>query len=145
MVREVSFLDCKILAELMKQLGYPITHDNMLNRIQLYQQNQFHKAWVLESDDIVVGCIAVAITERFHRPGRTMRIVALVVDEQNRRRGIGRLLMEHAESFAKENGCDAIELTSGTHRSKTGTHNFYKSLGYKELNDIKKYIAKKLL
>jgi hypothetical protein len=30
------------------------------------------------------------------------------------------------------------------HREKLGSHKFYQSLGYSELNEIKKYFAKKL-
>lgn len=52
--------------------------------------------------------------------------------------------MSIAEKFAMEQGCSHIELTSGVYREKLGSHKFYQSLGYIELNDIKKYFAKKL-
>lgn len=53
-------------------------------------------------------------------------------------------LIETAENYAKEKKCCHIEMTSGSHRAKIGSHDFYKKLGYIELNKIKKYFAKKL-
>ncbi len=43
------------------------------------------KAWVAEKSGEVVGCIAVAITNYFHRAGSFLRVIAVIVDEQQRR------------------------------------------------------------
>jgi N-acetylglutamate synthase-like GNAT family acetyltransferase len=143
-IREACLSDSAAIADLMGQLGYPTTAEIMSDRIKLYQQDRLHKALVAELEGVVIGCVALAISERFHRVGRTMRIMGLIVDAEHRRQGAGKLLMESAEKFAQENNCDVIELTSGMHRDALGSHDFYKRLGYTELNDIKKYMAKKL-
>ncbi|WP_346660175.1 GNAT family N-acetyltransferase [Amycolatopsis sp. QT-25] len=52
----------------------------------------------------VAGQVAVHVFPFFERTGNTGRIVALVVDEQARRRGIGDHLMTAAESFAARHG-----------------------------------------
>jgi ribosomal protein S18 acetylase RimI-like enzyme len=52
----------------------------------------------------------------------------LVVDPNQRRRGAGRLLMEHAERIATEAGCELVELTSAIDRADA--HAFYRALGY---------------
>ncbi len=142
--REVQVTDASVLGSLMEQLGYPVDPIIMRENIQKYIQLPNQKAWVAEKSGKVVGCIAVAITNYFHRPGSFLRVIAMIVDERERRSGIGKNLMNFAEKFALDQGCSHIELTSGMHREKLGSHEFYRSLGYIELNGIKKYFAKKL-
>jgi len=59
-----------------------------------------------------------------------MRITALVVDRRSRRRGIGRLLVAHALSWADQAGCQLVELTSALNRAEA--HAFYRSLGFEQ-------------
>jgi ribosomal protein S18 acetylase RimI-like enzyme len=60
--------------------------------------------------------------------GPIVRVTALVVDGQARRRGMGKLLMEHAERMGSAAGCEFVELTSATDRAEA--HAFYRSIGY---------------
>lgn len=143
--REVQLADAPFLVPLMEQLGYPIDAAIIRENIQNYVQLPTQKAWVVEKSGQVIGCIAVAITYYFHRPKSSLRIIALIVDELERRSGIGKNLIDLAEKFAFDQGCSHIELTSGAHRGKLGSHDFYRSLGYAELNETKKYFAKKLI
>lgn len=142
--REVRVADASLLVSLMDQLGYPIEASIIRENIQKYIELPNQKAWVAEKSGKIVGCIAVAITNYFHRPGSFLRVIAMIVDEQERRCGIGKNLMDFAEKFAIDHGCSHIELTSGMHREKLGSHEFYRALGYTELNSTKKYFAKKL-
>lgn len=142
--REVQISDAHSLAPLMGQLGYPIDEKTLRENTQKYLFLPTQKTWVAESAGQIVGCIAVAITNYFHRNGSFLRVIAMIVDHEHRRAGIGKILMDIAEKFAREQGCSHIELTSGMHREKLGSHKFYQSLGYSELNEIKKYFAKKL-
>jgi|JI9StandDraft_1071089.scaffolds.fasta_scaffold10315_3 ribosomal-protein-alanine N-acetyltransferase len=143
-LREVQISDAPSLVPLMDQLGYPIDEKTLCENIQKYLSLPTQKAWVAESTGQIAGCIAVAITNYFHRPGSFLRVITMVVDNGYRRSGIGRTLMSLAEKFAKDHGCSHVELTSGMHREKLGSHKFYQSLGYIALNESKKYFAKKL-
>lgn len=142
--REVHPADLPALISLMEQLGYPIEREAMRENIESYLALPTQKAWVAELKGKVVGCIAVAITQSFHRPGSFLRVIALVVNQEERRLGIGKSLMSIAEKFALDCGCTYVELTSGVHRAKLGSHQFYQSLGYIELNATKKYFVKQL-
>lgn len=142
--RAVRISDAKKLAPLITQLGYSIEEPLIGENILTYASLQNQKAWVAEKSGQIVGCIAFAITSYFHRRAAFLRVIALVVDKNNRRTGIGKNLLKIAESFALKNGCSHIELTSGAHRAELGTHDFYRSMGYSELNDTKKYFAKRL-
>lgn len=66
----------------------------------------------------------------------------MVVDEQQRGAKIGSRLLNFVENYAKAQGCDKIELTSGLHRRQTGAHKFYLSHDYQ--GDLTQYFVKKL-
>ena len=61
-------------------------------------------------------------------PSPIMRVTALVVDRRARRRGVGKLLMEHAELMGSAAGCEFVELTSAMDRAEA--HAFYSGIGY---------------
>ena len=144
-VREAQVEDAPKVAQLMGQLGYPITEEEMRSNIQNFFKMPWHLAWVVEEEKEIVGCVALSIGQMFHRNKKSARITAIVVDEKHRRKGIGRLLLHTAEKYAKHRGCEGMELTSGIHRAPLGSHDFYKAFGYEEFNDRKKYFVKSFL
>lgn len=141
-IREIALGDLTSLVSLVGQLGYPIDAASMEANIKSYRTFPHLKAWVIEKSGKVLGVLSLAITESFHRRGRSARILSLVIDEAHRRLKLGEALIKVAEEYAKSKGCSYLELTSGMHRKPA--HQFYKSLGFDELNDLKKYYAKKL-
>lgn len=141
-IREAQEKDALKLSELMKQLGYPISTEIILARIKLYQSNQAYFSYVAEINNCVIGSISVAIIDYFHREGRFARIVAMIVDEDYRKQGVGKQLIDRAEQAIKKYHCDFVELTSGMHREGLGSHNFYQKLGYIDAKDKKKYLVK---
>ncbi|TXJ03369.1 MAG: N-acetyltransferase [Neisseriales bacterium] len=70
------------------------------------------------------------------------KVSALVVDDEQRGAKIGSQLLNFAENYAKAQGCDKIELTSGLHRRQSGAHKFYRNHGYQ--SDLTQYFMKKL-
>lgn len=57
-----------------------------------------------------------------------MRVTTLVVDRGARRCGIGKLLMDRAETLASAAGCEIVELTSAATHAEA--HAFYRGIGY---------------
>jgi len=55
----------------------------------------------------------------------------LVVDEKCRGSGVGHLLIEHAEEWARAKGLEAVYLRSNVVRKEA--HRFYERLGYKNI------------
>jgi GNAT superfamily N-acetyltransferase len=55
-------------------------------------------------------------------------IGGLVVGESHRGQGVGQLLMQQAEEWARARGCRAVYLRTNVIR--TDAHRFYERLGY---------------
>ena len=79
----------------------------------------------------LIGSITLAMREG---PARTAPVVHwLLVDPAFRRRGIARLLMQHLEQTAWNEGWREIELE--THAGWTAAVAFYQSIGYEPVRD----------
>jgi GNAT superfamily N-acetyltransferase len=62
--------------------------------------------------------------------GKFGRLVALVIDERYRGRGVGRSLLARVEAAARARGCLLMEVTSAAHRD--AAHRFYEAAGYRD-------------
>ncbi|MCZ0756183.1 GNAT family N-acetyltransferase [Anoxybacillus sp. J5B_2022] len=61
----------------------------------------------------------------------TSKIERICVLHDYRKKGIGRLLMEHIEQVAKQHGAAKAKLNAQTHAEP-----FYKKLGYETISDV---------
>jgi ribosomal protein S18 acetylase RimI-like enzyme len=132
-------VDIERLIELIDQLGYKTDRETLQRNLSLYADSIF----IAEIEDEVVGFLAYHILPQFHSEHSHMRIVSLVVDKKHRGKGIGKRLLQEAEKIAHAKGCEVIELTSASHRIKSGAHAFYSGLGFKADGE-KVYFRKKL-
>lgn len=119
--------DADALAELSGQLGYPTTSADVRRRLEAIQDPDRHAVFVATVSATVVGWVHV-----FRRPllisEGEAEIGGLIVDRNNRKKGIGRALVQRAESWARERGCAAMRIRSNVKR--TDAHAFYTGLGY---------------
>ena len=127
------------VAELLGQLGYPSEPEAIRQKISALSTSKADYIWIAQSRGKVVGLLAFHVTPLLHAPGNLGRITALVVDENFRGKGIGKLLVETAEKWAWDRDCTRIELTSGDQRSRA--HQFYQDLGY--AMESKRFIKRK--
>ena len=129
-VRPVSVTDADDVARLTTQLGYdadPSAIAATLGRILSRQDQQF---FVAELDGRPVGWVH-ALAAEYVESGAFVVIGGLVVDKNYRRKGVGRLLLQHAEGWAKEKGFSIVRLSSST--SRAAAHEFYQQLGYAKI------------
>ncbi len=90
--------------------------------------------FVAEEDGSVLGFIAGSIPAEDsedlldHYPAKEGKIHELVVSENHRAKGIGRILMEKMEEHLRNQGCTYVRV--GCFVPNTGTHAFYEKCGY---------------
>jgi ribosomal protein S18 acetylase RimI-like enzyme len=90
------------------------------------------KFFVAEANGELVGHIHVVVRDTppvpILRPRHFVHVDEIVVKATYRGHGVGRLLMEHAEAWAKRNGATEIEL--GVYEFNHEAQEFYRDLGY---------------
>ena len=116
------------LAELSKQLGYPQSAAETGERLAALSANPDHAVFVatLESDE-PVGWIHV-YRRSLLQAAPIAEVGGLVVEESRRGRGIGRVLLEEAERWARDRGAGRVMLHTNVVRKRA--HEFYGSNGY---------------
>lgn len=117
--------DAPRISELLDQLGWSVPPDAVVAELSTSPATE---VVVAECDGDVVGLIAVATRRQFQRAGNLITIDTLIVDEQNRSRGIGEQLVGVAFEAAKRSNAQAIELVSNLHRVEA--RRFYERLGF---------------
>jgi ribosomal protein S18 acetylase RimI-like enzyme len=126
-IRPADAVDGEAIAPLLAGLGFKATADELADRIgRLSRAGE--PVLVAKLGDRLVGCLTWHIVPVLHRPRPVGRITLLVVAEQARRQGIGRALVEGAESKLRQRECGLVEVTSNT-RLKAA-HAFYRRLGF---------------
>jgi GNAT superfamily N-acetyltransferase len=126
-LRPAQATDAAALAALLTAEGYPAGPGDILERLERWDDGR-SAVLVATAREEVVGFVAVHVMPRFEHGDWIARVLALVVDEGVRERGVGSELMKAAERHALERGCAFIEVTAGRHRP--GALQLYESVGY---------------
>lgn len=127
-VRAAEFSDAAVLASLMGQLGYPARTADMEMRLETILKDPRYLTLVAVADGHVCGMIGTFIHHTYEHNNPQGRILALVVNEEARGRGVGRKLITSAETlFAERN---IRRLAVYTRLTREEAHEFYKQLGY---------------
>jgi len=91
--------------------------------------------WIANINESIVGTVQLHLAMKPNASHRA-EIAKLMVDQQYRRNGIAKLLMETAESRARAEGRSLLVLDT---RSGDPSNLLYRSLGYIEAGRIPKY------
>jgi len=92
---------------------------------QLIQSGQ---APLVAEEGEVIGVAAWQVLPLLQQAAPLGRITLLRVAEAQRRRGVGRALLEAAEARLADRGCEAVEVLSGI--DVGNAHGFFRRLGY---------------
>ena len=79
----------------------------------------------------IVGLLAICRELLFGRARPIARITALMVRPERGDDTMRAALMERAEEWAREAGCEGIEVTSSVHRDRASAHEFYEESGFR--------------
>ncbi|MGD0173510.1 MAG: GNAT family N-acetyltransferase [Anaerolineales bacterium] len=129
-IREAWPSDSADVAQLITQLGYPSSENEIAQRMTVLSRLPEHATFVAELDGRVVGLVGAYLDYALEINGSYGRLMGLVVDESFRGRGIGKRLLEWIEGWLRNRGATRLTLTSGKQRIKA--HKFYRDLGYEE-------------
>jgi GNAT superfamily N-acetyltransferase len=110
--------------------GFSKNFDNDINLN--FINNQINFGFVAVNNETIVGFASIHIIEKLNR--RSCLIEDVVVDKNERGKGIGKLLIDHLINFSKSKSCDKIILNS-----KESNIPFYNKLGFVQ-NEIQMII-----
>lgn len=127
-IRQAAIGDANDVAKLLTELGYPTEAAAARELIAIATADAEQTVLLLDVDGTVYGLAALVSFFYFHQGKRIARLSSLVVNDIARGQGLGRRLLRAAEAWAKERGCQQIELTSSSKRERA--HAFYLREGY---------------
>lgn len=129
-IREYVPSDLESLTELMEELGYPSSVEDMENRMKRIESIPNYYTYVATVNDIVVGMIGVRFNYTYTSNKIKTQISALVTKKEYQGQGVGKALINYIEEFTKNKGSDFLYLTSGIKEERVHAHDFYKKNGF---------------
>lgn len=128
-IRPIRPDDAEAVSELVTQLGYGRTPDQV--RRWVYDLDSWPKqaAFVAELNGEVVGWVGLSLEH--HLQSELFALIGgVVVKDGMRSAGIGRRLCEQAEDWSRRQGAKKIRVTSRSTRE--AAHRFYLRDGYRQ-------------
>jgi len=128
-IRPISAADASAVSELVTQLGYERTPEQVRSWVDGLDSRPEQAAFVAEVDGKVVAWIDVSLA--WHLQSDVFGLIGgLVVRDGVRGGGIGRRLCERAEEWSRSQGAKKIRVTSRSTRE--AAHRFYLRDGYQQ-------------
>jgi GNAT superfamily N-acetyltransferase len=129
-VREARPSDAAGIAELLTELGYPVSPERLGRRMQALSGERASRVFVAEAGSELCGVAAAHTMHLLERDDPVCRLTALVVAPEARGAGVGRALVARVDREARSRACVRIEVTTAEHRA--GAQEFYERLGFEE-------------
>jgi GNAT superfamily N-acetyltransferase len=127
-IRPAEMTDAEALAELMGELGYPTRTSDMKMRLEMILKNPQYRTFVAVIDGKVRGMIGTCCLQSYEHNNVGGRVMALVVSQGVRGRGIGGSLVQAAEHDFITRSVRRVAIN--TRITREDAHRFYEHLGY---------------
>jgi N-acetylglutamate synthase-like GNAT family acetyltransferase len=127
-VRDATLADAAAIAPLLGELGYPVDAVDLVPRLARVLERNDQKVLIAEDPEGALGVLALHVFPMLEYERDAALITGLVITERARGIGVGRLLVERAEAFARSCGVRRFLVT--THNRRAGAHAFYERLGF---------------
>src|SRR5437868_11904740 len=128
MIRAAEAADVEALAELMIQLGYETRASEMQMRMEAILANKNYATLVAVSKGKVCGMIGTFTCYTYEHNSPSGRILALVVSDKMRGRGVGHALIAAGEKNLAQKNIRRIAVNTRFERKEA--HEFYEKAGY---------------
>ena len=129
MIRAAEAADVEELADLMRQLGYETRASEMQMRMEAICANKNYATFVAVSKGKVCGMVGTFTCYSYEHNSLSGRILALVVSEKMRGRGVGHALIAVAEKDLAQKNIPRVAVNTRFERKEA--HEFYEKVGYK--------------
>jgi ribosomal protein S18 acetylase RimI-like enzyme len=138
-VREATTKDAadiqRLALELAETVGdAPPVEEAVRKRLEELLETPRSRVLVVENGRGVVGAVSFWIKPDLAHGDTVVEVPMLVVAEDHRRNGVGRILMEEVRTIASEHGASLIELVATS--SNVVAREFYRSLGFVEADVV---------
>jgi ribosomal protein S18 acetylase RimI-like enzyme len=138
-VREATIEDAADIQRLARELAEkvgdaPPVEGAVRKRLEELLETPRARVLVVENEHGIVGAASFWIKPDLAHGDAVVEVPMLVVDEDHRRTGVGRFLMEEVRSVASENEASLIELVATT--ANVAAREFYRSLGFVEADVV---------
>ena len=130
LVRLAELADAPVLATLMCQLGYETRAAEMEMRLQSILPDSRYRTFLAVVEARVCGMIGTFCYQSYEHNNPSARILALVVSEEVRGRGVGKALVHAAETDLAARNIRRLALD--TRLTRAGAHLFYERLRYEK-------------
>lgn len=127
-IRTAEAADVETLADLMTQLGYETRASEMQMRMEAILVDKHYATFVAVSGGKVCGMIGTFTRYSYEHNSPSGRILALVVSNKMRGRGVGHALVGVAEKDLAQRNIRRVAVN--TRFERTEAHEFYKKAGY---------------
>ena len=125
-IRPATAQDVDRVAALVETLGGSFDAAGVADRLEGIDSPQL----VAVSEGNVIGLCGLHVMKALHRARPVGRITVLAVDVPWRKKGVGKLLVDAAERYFREIGCELLEVTSNN--KLADAHAFYDRLGFEQ-------------
>ena len=115
------------ISVLGKQLNPKMTLEQIQNLLKEMFTLSTYRCFGLFLNKKLVGISSGWITVRFYS-GKQLEVDNVTIENSLQSKGLGKQFFDFIENWAKENGCETIELNTYVQNSKS--HKFYFNLGY---------------
>jgi N-acetylglutamate synthase-like GNAT family acetyltransferase len=132
--RQAELKDAEFITELSNQLGYKTTIEKIQTRLSEILSTTDHCIYIIIDNENCIGWIHGFYSLRVESDS-FVEIGGLIVHENYRRKGIGKILVKKVIEWAHSKKSDKIRVRCSTLRKET--HAFYNSIGFIETKEQK--------
>ena len=125
----------RLACELAETVGdAPPMEEAVRARLEELLEEPRARVLVAENGAGIAGVVSFWIKPDLAHGDTVVEVPMLVITEDHRRAGVGKLLMEEVRNVASDNGASQIELVAT--RANVAAREFYRSLGFVEADVV---------
>ena len=143
-IRRLTINDIDALMKLLTQLwpDKPVVENAVKNVIEKGLNNDSQIYICATDNEKLIGYCSLSIKNNLWMEATSGNVDELVVDNEYRNQGVGKLLMAEIEKIAQDYMCKRLYLESAFHR--TIAHEFYEKFGYEKRVYSSYYFTKEI-